>query len=626
MSLMNKSVPAWVIQELEQLYRTGGGKWITIRKKLNGISDSIGYMLTKQEVYDLLFPEERMAPCGKEKRFIRFDLGYGYCEKMCPCKHDAKIRNTRETTLSRYGVENVFQSASIKDKIKETNTARYGSESAMHSNLVKEKQRKTVLEKYGVENISQCREVRDRVMETNRRRFGVNHPFQNAEIFQKALDTNIARYGLANPSKFFRQKSKETSLERYGVEHPLQNREIMEKIKETNMKKYGVGSTLELELVKKQIRETNISRYGYENPMQNRKIADRARATNLMRYGAVNPMQNREIVERARATNIGKYNRISHTQVHIDKNSLDILQDSKLLQYHFDGKSITMLSEELGINNTTFSRYWYSHGLPSLAKKSSYEKEISAFLAELGIEFTQNDKSILGGKELDFYLPDHNLAIEFNGSFHHSTARKTDHLYHRNKHLGCRDKNVRLVMIPQDSWDIRKQAVKNIVKDAIFGKPPELQNVSFKTITNEVANEFAHNHHVSGAELDPLFCMGAFLDNDLVAIMIFKNNNVVELSRFCYTRLVNLRDMFNTSVSIFDLTQVVSYVDLRFFDGIDLVDAGFSYMGCEKPDFRYLIGNLTWGRNEVSDIPFDELNKFPRIYDCGWLKYLWSHE
>lgn len=66
---------------------------------------------------------------------------------------------TKQTNLEKYGVENVSQNQSIKEKIKKTCLVRYGTTSTLKSKDVQNRIKQTNLKKYGVENVSQSKEI-----------------------------------------------------------------------------------------------------------------------------------------------------------------------------------------------------------------------------------------------------------------------------------------------------------------------------------------------------------------------------------------------------------------------------------------------------------------------------------
>jgi len=87
--------------------------------------------------------------------------------------------------------------------------------------------------------------------------------------------------------------------------------------------------------------------------------------------------------------------------------------------------------------------------LPYKSNISTYEIEIKNFLKSKNIEYEINDRKILKGKEIDIYIPEYNLAIEFNGLYWHSEIYK-DKNYHLNKTEECLKNNIQLIHIFED--------------------------------------------------------------------------------------------------------------------------------------------------------------------------------
>ena len=78
-----------------------------------------------------------------------------------------------------------------------------------------------------------------------------------------------------------------------------------------------------------------------------------------------------------------------------------------------------------------------------------------------------NTRKIIKPLELDFYLPDLKLAIEFNGTYWHSKNAGKDKEYHLNKSILCREKGIRLIHIYefekyQDQIKLLKDLIKGI--------------------------------------------------------------------------------------------------------------------------------------------------------------------
>lgn len=81
---------------------------------------------------------------------------------------------------------------------------------------------KASVELYGVENPFQSETIKEKIKQTNLNRYGTKHAMQNDCIKEKTKNTNKERYGGNSPicSKVVREKSREALIEKYGVDHP----------------------------------------------------------------------------------------------------------------------------------------------------------------------------------------------------------------------------------------------------------------------------------------------------------------------------------------------------------------------------------------------------------------------
>lgn len=95
--------------------------------------------------------------------------------------------------------------------------------------------KKSLNEKYGVDNVSQLESTREKVKQTVKERFGVENVAQAQSVKRQIKETNLKRYGYVNQwsSHEVKEKIKQTNLERYGFLHHNQNPEIAAKISKT---------------------------------------------------------------------------------------------------------------------------------------------------------------------------------------------------------------------------------------------------------------------------------------------------------------------------------------------------------------------------------------------------------
>jgi hypothetical protein len=115
----------------------------------------------------------------------------------------------------------------------------------------------------------------------------------------------------------------------------------------------------------------------------------------------------------------------------LTKNNL--LDKYKIMDYFNCGEArVYQKAKKLGIEYSKFSG------------TSLQEQAIIPYLEDLGLMIETNVRNIIGNQELDIWLPELNLAIEYNGSYWHSTEYK-DKAYHQTKSLKCIEKSIRLL-------------------------------------------------------------------------------------------------------------------------------------------------------------------------------------
>ena len=121
-----------------------------------------------------------------------------YCSKEC-------INKGREQTVrDRYGVHNVSELDSVRQKISDANS----------SDIVATKRSNTCMQRYGVKNVSQSDEVRSKLSQ-----------IMKTEDYLKGRErTCLSRYGYSSPMQCqsIKDKRKSTCIEKYGMQgHPL---------------------------------------------------------------------------------------------------------------------------------------------------------------------------------------------------------------------------------------------------------------------------------------------------------------------------------------------------------------------------------------------------------------------
>lgn len=630
-----------------------------------------------KKYYDTFYRKEKegICPvCGKETSFISFRDGYfGHCSTKCMTNDPEIQRKMQNTCLERYGETHVSKVNVFKEKIKETNLERYGVPQVLQSEKIKEKIKNTMIETYGVDHQSRSKEVQEKRKQTCREKYGTEHPMQNSSIKQKMINTHEEKYGgLGYQSDEIYEKVKKTNLERYGSEYPVQNEDIKKKIEETNLKNLGAKSPFGSDKVKEKIKETHLKKYGVDTPWKAKVVRDKIKKTNLARYGVDNPSKAEEVKEKLKKTFLNKYGidhqmkvkeiqekarqtKIKNIKEYIEKNDYSIVKDLDILYTLriFDLLNIKtemyqglLLIKNSDINMEKFKELDEKFKRDTREYNSKYEVEIHEWLKSVySGEILVNKYGIIKDdtkKQLDFYIPDKNLAIEFNGDFTHSTSSGKDKDYHLNKTKLCQEKGIRLIHIFEHEWNTKRDIVKSIVCSAsgIYEKRLYARNCEIREVSSKEAKEFLEKNHLQGS-INSSYRIGLCYNNELVQLLCFGKNrfkkNEIELLRMCTKLNHQVVGGFSKLLKYQPYNNFISYIDLSKFSAQSYLKNNFKIISQSAPNYKYIRGDQIVNRLNAQKHKLPKLlgNAFDakktesqnmqdtgwwKIYDCGNLK------
>ena len=218
-------------------------------------------------------------------------------------------------------------------------------------------------------------ETRNNCKKTCLEKYGVDNPSKADVIKDKIFKEQIEKYGgIGFASKSLLQKQRETMVKKYGVEAAAQSEEIMNKIKKTNLERYGAENVLASEYGKSKYKETMIKKYGVDNPSKSTEIMENRNKTNLKRYGFKSPMKNERVKEK----------------------------NKKII----NSPEARKKSYETRMKNDSF-------------KISKVEKELEVELRKLFPDLKTQYKSKQYPFHCDYYVPELDLYIEYNGTWTH---------------------------------------------------------------------------------------------------------------------------------------------------------------------------------------------------------------
>lgn len=232
---------------------------------------------------------------------------------------------------------------------------------------------------------SKSTDVKNARKRTNIERYGCSCNLQNPEIKEKSIQTNIKKYGVDNPAKstYIKKKMKETSIARYGVENPMQLESLKQKQQISVFEHYGVTVSSKCDEVKNKMISTNIERYGVISSANSECGRIKSIQTSLRRYGTEHPQSSDIIKQKISSTNLEKYG-----------------VDNCMKLYDYVKKSYDTRKQ-----NGTYTT-------------SSKEDFLFEILNEKYVCLRQYSSDVYK-HECDYYIPEFDLYIEYNGTWTH---------------------------------------------------------------------------------------------------------------------------------------------------------------------------------------------------------------
>lgn len=532
--------------------------------------------------------------CNGHVNFWKFETGYKqFCSNTCSGNYkkslpqdvkDATTAKRKQTCKAVYGVENAAKSEAVKSKIKETNLEKYGCATPLLNKEIQEKRRLTYTNNWG------------------------SHPLSNKRNIEKR--SAVRKNGMADK---WQDKIVSILKDRYVIAAI----DAEQRTVEIHCGACGTNSVLYQHNIQQRVKSMDICMQC--NPLYSDKTAKNQQT--LAKYKALN------IID----TELLSFNKKSFTCSHLSKKH-EFTINTKILYDRIIDKSsiICTICNPVGSGD------------------SSHQIDIKSFLDEHGVEYTYNDKFVLGNnKHLDFYIPAHNLAIEFNGVYWHSEIYK-DSTYHLDKTMKCLESGVTLVHVFEDDWIYKRDIIKSILLNKLNLVPNKLyaRKCVIKEVLPKEANGFLSKNHIQGS-CNSSLKYGLYYEGSLVSLMTFgyrKTNTKreFELIRFCNllnTTVVGASSkLFKHFLKTNPEKLILSYSDLSMFDGKMYEMLGFKRIHLSKPNYFWVVNSVRehrykYNKQQLIKDGFDATKTevaimhergFYRIWGCGQVRWLYE--
>ena len=149
--------------------------------------------------------------------------------------------------------------------------------------------------------------------------------------------------------------------------------------------------------------------------------------------------------------------------------------DYSLVNYVNAHTKVNIICPVHGVFQQIPSSHWYlQQGCPicALSKQTSRgEKEVCAYIKSIYLgEVLENDKTQIGRMELDIFLPELRIGIEYNGSHWHKLKEERQPGCHAEKERRCKEANILLINVEERDWKNNRKSIENLLFTKIHTK------------------------------------------------------------------------------------------------------------------------------------------------------------
>jgi len=494
----------------------------------------------------------QLCDCGDPLSFIGFKSGW---RQTCG-KKDCVNKSRKKKCLVNWGVDNPRKSKEIVDKTKENILEKWGGHHYMMDSSIREKFKSTMISNWGVEWAQQSKEIsekskltwdlnpnKEEIINARSEKIKNKSLEEKIEINQKKKCSIINNWGsLENFYNHLNFKIKEKSINNWGVEHHLSHPSIINK----RVNKY---------------KETIISKIKSKLP-DNIIYLDKSYNGNK--------------------TDSILYFKCLNCQLEFSINRQYLVNREKI-------------NDEICLNCN-----------PRISGKSKMENDLYQFISEnYSGEILRGNKSILSGREIDIYLPEMNLAFEFNGLYWHSEIHK-DKFYHQKKTKDCLDLGIELIHIWEDDWLYKNSIIKSIILNKLkHSNKIYARNCQIKIVDNKQTRSFLNENHIQGF-IGSKVKIGLFHNDELVSIMTFGSLRISlgqrsvadnwELLRFCNKIGISViggaSKLLNFFKKKYKYSSIISYSDNSRGSGKLYIKLGFDYIHETQPNYYWVINGI----------------------------------
>ena len=276
---------------------------------------------------------------------------------------------------------------------------------------------------------------------------------------------------------------------------------------------------------------------------------------------------------------------------------------------------------------------------------SSGQYELYEYVVNKGFNAELNNRCKLNGKELDIFVEERNLGIEYHGNRWHSTNYVDKH-YHFNKYIESRNENIKLLQFFDFEWSDKKRVVQSIINHHLnLSNKIQARKCEIVKLSNIQAASFFNNNHIQGHR-SAEYIIGLKFNDDIVSAISFSKHHKYQFEIIRHANLSfntvtgGLSKLFKKFLHDNSPKTVLSYADLRYSTTSAYDSIGFSFDGYTPPGYFYCKSNRVYSRQQFQKhklkdkLPnFDDKmsehenmrnNGYMKIFNAGNARMIWK--
>lgn len=439
------------------------------------------------------------------------------------------------------------------------------------------------------------------------------------KAFSEVLDVDVNEYWKQHK----KYVQKHTCLELYGVDSSAKVADIQAKQKATVKAKYGAENIMQTDTGKKRLQKTMMERYGVPcNLMVRDDVYDfskRCYDTLMSDSAWVRVLKKLASDKKVAYDVLYKEYPLYHRDFILSMQVSDHIETlckvwkkagRDVIKYPtntFFKMPVVMVS--------TFLNEYAKKGLISLPSnfncfKSQYELMVANYLDSLGVKYEVNNRSVLGGKGIDFYIPEKKVGVEINPSVSHNSNKyaknrgrlfgSKEELYHYDKYKAAA--KVGIVLLQLFEYDLNpeqfEKKTKYLLKQKLCGYDEKVY--ARKTVVYEAKRDastkcvaFLNAYHLQGSATATKYFAMEYC-GELVGVASFKQHKgYVELKRLCFKRGVQVLGGLSKFISVYFKSDIGcdiirSFSDNNIGDGTGYLRAGAELVGETKTSLCFI--------------------------------------